>query len=326
MNTAFHPFPSLPLELRLKIWSHLLPAPRIVNIIAISSDERQQLSNVAGENAISSPKWVTSFVEHLQSPYQALPALLYVNRETRTLLLKKWKVLQGIEVLGKKDMRALGFDRFEEEERREPVRRTGWRVKGAEAQTSTGGQESIFYLHPPSLNTPPVLFNPDIDLLFLADPPSTRKVSSISVLVRWLDKEVVESVKNLAIPYYSWRKDNTFGKIGCLREFESLQRLWVAFVGDEGRENAGWLAAVDRGEVGAEQGEPYLCEIREQIRGDLAMEKALLGWERPVVRVVKDRGVVMRELGECGAWVRGMGWHGCFPYCECMRTPERVTG
>ena len=324
MNPTFRPFPSLPLELRLKIWSHLLPAPRIIDIIAISTDERQQLSSFPQDTTLSSPKWVTSFVDRLQSPHQPLCALYYVNRETRTLLLKKWKVLQGIEIVGKNDMRAIGFDRFEEEERREPVRRTGWRVKGAEDQTPIGGQDSIFYLHPPSFNTPPVLFNPDIDLLFLADPPSTRKVSSISVLVRWLDKDVVESVKNLAIPYYSWRKDNTFGKIGSLKEFKSLQRLWVAFVGDEGRENIGWLAAVNRGEVWAEQGEPYLCEIREQIRGDLAMEKALVDWQRPAVRVVKDRGVVMRELEECDSWVRGMGRHGCVPHCECMRTPERV--
>ncbi|KAE9368285.1 hypothetical protein N431DRAFT_428128 [Stipitochalara longipes BDJ] len=324
MNSTFHPFPSLPLELRLKIWSHLLPAPRIVDIIAVSADERQQLCDLSGENTVSSPKWVTSFVDHMQSPHQSLPALFYVNRETRGLVLKRWKVLQGIQVLGMNEMRRVGYDRFEEEDRKAPVWRIGWRVKGPEAHDDTGAKDSIFYLHPPSLNTPPVLFNPEIDLLFLADPPSTRKVSSLSVLVRWLDKDIVESVKNLAIPYYSWRKDYTFGKIGCLRDFKELQRLWVTFVGDEGRENAGWLAAV-RGEVGQEQGEPYLCEIREQIRGDVAMERSLVGWERPVVRVVKDRGVVMRELGECGTWVKGMGKHGCFPYCGCMRTPERVT-
>jgi hypothetical protein len=324
MNPTFHPFPSLPLELRLKIWSHLLPERRIVDIIAISTDERQLFCDLSQENTVSSPIWITSFVDHLQSPQQALPVLFHVNRETRALLLRRWKVLQGVQILRKQEMRSVAYAIAKDEYRKEPVGRTGWRVKGPQVQNEVGAQDSVFYLHPPSLNTPPILFNPNIDLLFLADPPSTRKVSSLSVLVRWLDKDIVASLRNLAIPYYSWRKDNTFGQIGCLRDFKRLERLWIAFVGDEGRESAGWLAAVDRGEVGAEQGEPYLCEIREQIRGDIAMERALLGWGRPVVRVVKDRGVVMRELVECGAWARGVGSHGCFPHCACMRTPERV--
>lgn len=118
-----------------------------------------------------------------------------------------------------------------------------------------------------------------------------------------------------------------------MRRFKRLERLWVCFVGDEVKEatgySGGWLGAVG-GRFEEEATGRYLMEVREQIRGDVAMEsyqgRALDGWERPVVRVVKDRGVVMRELGESREWGAGLGKHDCFPYCECMRKPVRIAG
>jgi hypothetical protein len=304
-NPTFHPFPALPLELRLKIWSHLLPEPRIVDIIAVSSDEGRQLYPLLRDTH-AERRWVRSFVDEVQSPRQTPLALMFVNREARGLVLKKWRRMEGVEVLEREEMVPVSYETGEEGYRRgEWVSwREGWRYRGPEAKN---GQEleSIFYLSPPSasIRAYPVLFNPEHDVLFLADPANTRRVSGLAVLVRWLDQDLVQNVKNLAVPYYSWRKDRTFGNLGELRRFRKLERLWICFVGDEGREAGGWLGAVrrrDGGERGREEeeGDKYLIEVREQVRGDVALEAALKGWERPVVRVVRDRGFVIKELRE----------------------------
>lgn len=82
-------FPKLPTELRLKIWEYLL-APRIVAIAcldaeALPSDEEPE------------EPW-TNFPEFEVPAPRAVPVLLLVNRETRTLALKHyspafaWKV------------------------------------------------------------------------------------------------------------------------------------------------------------------------------------------------------------------------------------------
>jgi hypothetical protein len=85
------------------------------------------------------------------------------------------------------------------------------------------------------------------------------------------------------------------------------------------------LAAVDRVEVDEEaEGEKYLFEVREQIRGDVVMERALVGWNRPIVSVVKDRGVVLQELRDGLEGYAPFGKHECLSDCECMWTPERV--
>jgi len=85
------------------------------------------------------------------------------------------------------------------------------------------------------------------------------------------------------------------------------------------------LAAVDRVEVDEEaEGGKYLFEVRDQIRGDVVMERALVGWNRPIVSVVKDRGVVLQELRDGLEGYAPVGKHECLFDCECMWTPERV--
>jgi 2EXR family len=317
MYPTFHPFPRLPLELRLKIWSHLLPAPRIVDIIAISADEGRYPAPLPHDDPetfarnIGQSHWVSSVVNHLQAPRQHGNVLLYVNRETRGLILKRWKVIKDVEVLRREHMRRVAYERYVDGERgldpKPPRRKDGWKVTGPEAMPD--GSQSVFYLHPSSPSSP-VLYNPEQDVLFLADPPSTRKVSSLSVMVRWLEKEIVESARFLAIPYYSWSKDNTFGHLRSLRSFEKAERVWVCFVGDDrSEEDEGWLAAVigvaGRGErdmvpKSIDEGEAYVLEIKEQVRGDVEMESALQGWNRPVVKVIRDRGCLMDDLNEVG--------------------------
>jgi hypothetical protein len=304
---TFHPFSKLPLELRLKIWTYALPGPKIVDIIAISTDESQQLyylptGNPSRKERGQRVRWMRTFTDRMGSPKQEVSALLCVDREVRELVLKQWKVLDGVGGLGVRE-------RFEGESgagdgetvglRRGGMGDGNWRFKAPEVQGD--GVESMFYLAPFSNNNLP-LFNPTLDILFLADPPSShlvRHVPSLSVLVRWLDQGVIESVRRLAIPYYSWRKDRTFNQLGLLLRFKSLERLWVCFVGDGGtersRERAGWLGA-----VGREEGEEaYLGEVREQVMGDMEeLGRRDVGWGRPCVEVVRDRGAVLNELME----------------------------
>jgi hypothetical protein len=299
-SQAFHYFPLLPLELRLKIWPLLLPDPRIVDIIAVSKGGDHQFFQEKGRR-------IQSFVDCLQSPGQEVcgNVLMFVNREARNLLLKRWKVMQEVEVI-KRGVGTWERARYKEEVGEGEVGKAGGRQIGPEVQQD--GKESVFYLHPPAHRASPILFNPDQDVLFLADPSNTSQSSSLAILVRWLEKELVKSVRYLAVPYNSWRKDRLYGNLGELKKFKALERLWICFVADENFQGTGdWLAAVRRRGRDESQGgrdikeeNKYLVEIREQVRGDVASDGALLGWERPVVRVVRDRGVVMKELREIG--------------------------
>lgn len=308
---TFHHFTRLPLELRIKIWSYALPDPKIVDIIAISTDESQQLFypqtvDEGGSHRERRARWVRTFVDRMVSPRQDVPALLGVERETRELVLRGWKVLDGVGGLSKEMSSGTGFGAGEGEvvELGSDVRGDGnWRFKAPEVQGD--GVESMFYLAPPSKHSL-TLFNPTLDILFLADPPSShlvRHVPSLSVLVRWLDQSVVESVRRLAVPYYSWRKDRTFNQLGLLLRFKSLERLWVCFVGDGGIEESsgreGWLGAVGRVADRHDGGEGYLGEVREQVMGDVEeLGRREVEWRRPLVMVVRDRGAVMSELME----------------------------
>jgi hypothetical protein len=284
----------------LKIWTLLLPEPRIVDIVAVSTSADHQFFQEKG-------RWIHSFSECLQSPGQEVCGniLMFVNREARNVLMKRWKVMQEAEVVG--DCVATRERAgYQEDAEIGEVGKEGGRQIGPEVQQV--GKENVCHLHPPEHRASPILFNSDQDVLFLADPSHTSLSSSLAVLVRWLDKELVRSVRYLAIPYNSWFKDRLYGNLGELKKFKALERLWICFVTDENlRETGDWLAAVRRigrdesqGESNVEEESKYLIEVREQVRGDVASDEALLGWERPVVRVVRDRGVVMKELRETG--------------------------
>ena len=299
-SQTFHYFPLLPLELRLKIWSLLLPEPRIVDVVAVSTGGDINFFQETG-------RWTLSYKDCLQSPGQEVfgNVLMFVNREARYLLLKRWKVMQDVEVFGGV---VATWERagYQGNVQTGEVGKEGGRQIGPEVLED--GRLGLFNLHPPAHRAPTILFNPDQDVLFLADPSHTSLSSSLAVLVRWLDKVLVRSVRYLAIPYNSWFKDRLYGNLGELKKFEALERLWICFVADENFQGTGdWLAAVRRrgrdesqGESDVEEENKYLIEVREQVRGDVASDGALLGWERPVVRVVRDKGVVMKELTEIG--------------------------
>jgi hypothetical protein len=293
-QSVVHHFNQLPLELRLKIWACALPAPQIVDIVATSSDENQQLFSLPselGEEGRIRTKVVRSFVDHVQTLRPNFSALLHVNRQTRDLVLKRWRFLGVPEP---KDEWDLTVDREEIEMHGEG---STWRSSSfMPPEVQDDGRESMFYLAPPPPRHNFTLFNPELDVLFLADPPSTRRVSSLSVLVRWLDPSVIENVTGLAIPYYSWRKDKTFKHLGLLLKFKSLRRLWVCFVGDRpGME--GWLSAIEMERDGSEEG--YIKDVRKQVWGDIEeLERKEVGWKRPWVGVVRDRGAVMDDLTE----------------------------
>jgi hypothetical protein len=308
---TFHHFTRLPLELRIKIWSYALPEPKIVDVIAISTDDSQELfylptGNEGWDHREQRVKWVRTFVDRMVSPRQDIPALLGVERQTRELVLRRWKVLGGVGGLSKEMSCGTGFGAGEGEVVTLEIGVGGdesWRFKAPEVQGD--GVESMFYFAPPSKHSL-TLFNPALDVLFLADPPSShlaRHVPSLSVLVRWLDRSVIESVRRLAVPYCSWRKDRTFNQLGSLLRFKSLERLWVCFVGDGRIEGSGgswgWLVAVGRVGDGHDSKEGYLGEVREQVMGDVEeLGRREMEWRRPSILVVRDRGEVMSELME----------------------------
>ena len=167
-----------------------------------------------------------------------------------------------------------------------------WRLKVVEMQQD--GTETSFHLSLP-LKMNPVLFNPKIDAMFLADPPGSHQISSLSVLVRWLDTSVVESVRRLGIAYSTWKKDRTFEQLVLLTKFKGLERVWVCLVGALGGEELrgeGWLQAVQREQF-------YLEEVREQVRCDVEdLQRKIVGWRCPQVMVVDNRRAVLKELTE----------------------------
>jgi hypothetical protein len=299
-KSAFRHFNKLPLELRLKIWAYVLPDSKIVDIVAISTDESQQLFFLPPEDGGDGrrqprAKWVRTFVDHVHVHDQSLPSLLHVNRQTRDLVLKKWRTLHRLDYKREGGMiSSQGGATGTGEERRD-----GKWLGFKPPEVQNDGLESMFYLAPP-LRHNLGLFNPELDILFLADPPSTHHlptylVSSLSVLVRWLDQSVIESVTGLAIPYYTWRKDRTFKQLGLLFKFKRLQRLWVCFVGDREEGRVGWLGAVGRDVDAGEDG--YLADVKEQVRCDVEeLGRKEAGWRRPLVGVVRNRGAVVDEL------------------------------
>ena len=166
--------------------------------------------------------------------------LMFVNHEARYLLLKRWKVMQDVEVFGGV---VATWERagYQGDAETGEVGKEGGRQIGPEVLED--GKEMSANLHPPAHRASPILFNPDQDVLFLADPSHTSLSSSIAVLVRWLDKELVRSVRYLAIPYNSWFKDRLYGNLGELKKFKALERLWICFVTDENLHGDGGLAS-----------------------------------------------------------------------------------
>jgi hypothetical protein len=186
------------------------------------------------------------------------------------------------------------FDGERELESKEPVLRP-------ESTIISRRQIEIFYSRVYSRerrqgNRPFALIDPRNDILFLQDPPhavyqtGVPVVSSLEILVRWLDPEIIANVRRLAIPYYSLRKTRVLGHLEVLMEFKGLNELCVSFLGGYDGQRRLWSDEV--GDLGG-----HMNEVEKEISGDLeSLEKEFPGWERPALKFVKHRGLLIDQL------------------------------
>jgi len=112
------------------------------------------------------------------------------------------------------------------------------------------------------------------------------------------------------VSYYTWRKDRIFKILEILSRFESLEKVWVCFVGCGPdmirRENAlgrsgglggSWLDAV---RLQGDDSDAMLRSVEREVLEDVEeMERSFLAtgkvWKRPVVGVIRDRKALLKE-------------------------------
>jgi hypothetical protein len=139
---------------------------------------------------------------------------------------------------------------------------------------------------------PFALVDPKRDILFLEDPQmpahfgSGSIVSSLSILVRWIEHEIILNLRRLAIPYYSWRKCRITETLTVLKEFKGLTELYVSFMGGY-EPGSTWSDGI--GELAG-----HMDEAEAEVKADLEnLERGSRGWQRPKLKFVKHRGVII---------------------------------
>jgi hypothetical protein len=162
-------------------------------------------------------------------------------------------------------------------------------------------KQGRFYLETLKGSRPFALLDPKADIVFLQDPPRQRNpwegdvVSSLATLVRWLDGAVLQNLRSLAIPYYTWHKSRILGILHLLLEFKELEELYVSFLGGVpgvGGSMGGWADEEAVVELGG-----HVTEVGEEVRGDVeGLKRKFPEWQKPRVQIVKHRGFLTKEL------------------------------
>jgi hypothetical protein len=311
---AFERFSKLPLELRLKIWIYCLPSPQILNVVAITTLEEERVSfqppvwtekhsqvlygHSIPRSSILSPKLADNVpnsrrtkihFQYMHATGPQLNPLMQVSTESRKVLSKNClniptaRLKPGCKyILSLQDIytdTAFGMGEY----------------------ISTREHEAYFlncFLERGPLTT----FTPRHDILFLADPPnidasgsSEDLISSLEILLRWLDSSVVKNIRYLSMPYATWRRDHLSGDLKRLKEFEKLEKIWVCFVGETvemNRESAGWISLVRMGDSSV-----YFRQAKEQVLGDwrdLEDDWKGIGLNPPIVEMLSDKKALMK--------------------------------
>lgn len=297
-------FNVLPLELRLKIWACFLPEPQIIDVVAVTIHEEQRTESLSSSDFADPTRWLADHPANVHSyltpnkilrsyfqcmyavPQQSsVPVLLHINSETRVFARKACQTIPSARVFRKRDEEVTSG-------LRELVR-------------SVVGHETYF-LNCGMKDGPPTLFNPRRDILFLTDPAradSSRGnedlISSLAVLLRWLDPAIVKEVRYLAIPYPTWRRDLMYGYLKRLKEFARLERIWVYFMVETTPKNhiqpMAWASLVRTGERST-----YFNRAKEQVLGDwrgLEREWKESNLESPQLDMINDRTVLIELFG-----------------------------
>lgn len=116
-------------------------------------------------------------------------------------------------------------------------------------------------------------------------------------MLRWIPKNVIETLRSIAIPYFTWRKTRKAHDVESLQlliKFKDLEELYVSFLGGQSVVQAHtWLDEVN----GMEELGGHFREVEMEVLADVEnLARKFPEWRRPVVRVVKHRSVLAREF------------------------------
>ena len=91
----FLQFSRLPKELQLKIWAHMFPPPRIVDIFAVPVQDRleEKLTPNSCTTDPESASWVQTHIERVFSEPSRLPTIFYVCRDSCSVVLLHYRPL-----------------------------------------------------------------------------------------------------------------------------------------------------------------------------------------------------------------------------------------
>lgn len=228
-------------------------------------------------------KILRSYYQCMYAVPQHMPVsvLLHINSETRALARNGCKTIPSARVFRKQDGDV--------------------KSKLSEPLQSVVGHDTYF-LNSGMKVGPSALFHPQRDMLFLADPARANSsrgnedlISSLAVLLRWLDPALMSSIRYLAISYPTWRRDLMYGYLKRLKEFTKLERIWVYFMVETDLKNhvqpLAWTSLVRSRERST-----YFHRAKEQVEGDwrgLEREWRESGLVAPKLDMVNDRAVLM---------------------------------
>ena len=272
-------FRKLPTELQALIWNFSLHERRIVDIFAFSINETlQERAPGAGCSGDAlSASWVQTYIERVYAATQPLSPVFHVCRESRALVIQRYVQLNAdTELLGERELENL------------PPRIQSDDLEIVHCRATARGDK------------PFALLDPRKDILFLQDPHQMMNslggplISSLAIMMRWMSKEIIEHLRSIAIPYFTWRKTRKVESLELLMGFKGLEELYVSFLGGQSIVQAHtWLDEVN----GVDELGVHFKEVEMEVLADVEnLARQFPNWRRPMVRVVKHRSVLAREL------------------------------
>lgn len=276
---SFPRFSRLSTELQLKIWRHMLPSPRVVDVFAITIDEKLEERlppNPCTADPVST-SWVQTFIECLYATPHSLPPLFHLCRAARMLVMENYNPI-NVEtgVQGERELESLA------PEARGP------------------GLEIVFSQSALKENQPFVLLNTRMDILYLnyaerKNGTGPSRVSSLDTLVRWLGGDIKRNLRHLTIPYGIWNRAKKAGSLRALVEFERLDELCVDFMILDTSPVLHY-AIIEAEEIIWMEEEERIGLLTEVIQKDIEnLARENPQWKRPEFRAV-NRKLLMNEF------------------------------